>query len=47
MQELVDSALAYRIPRIIFYQFDASVGEARVKENTPRNPVVTGFSGRT
>ncbi len=47
MQELVDSALAYRIPRIIFTSSTSVYGDAQgvVKENTPRNPVTA--SGRT
>lgn len=47
MQELVDSALAYRIPRIIFTSSTSVYGDAQgvVKENTPRNPVTT--IGRT
>lgn len=41
MQEIVDSALAYRIPRIIFTSSTSVYGEASgvVKENTPRHPV--------
>ncbi|SQI23027.1 Nucleoside-diphosphate-sugar epimerase [Salmonella enterica subsp. arizonae] len=47
MQELVDSALAYRIPRIIFTSSTSVYGDVQgvVKENTPRNPVTA--SGRT
>lgn len=47
MQELVDSALAYRIPRIIFTSSTSVYGDAQgvVKENTPRNPITA--SGRT
>jgi len=46
MQEIVDSALAYRIPRIIFTSSTSVYGNAggSVKENTPRNPVTV--SGR-
>lgn len=46
MQEIVDSALAHRIPRIIFTSSTSVYGDASgtVKENTPRNPVTA--SGR-
>lgn len=46
VQEIVDSALAYRIPRIIFTSSTSVYGDASgsVKENTPRNPVTA--SGR-
>ncbi|WP_039058564.1 SDR family oxidoreductase [Enterobacter sp. Bisph1] len=46
MQEIVDSALAYRIPRIIFTSSTSVYGDAPgiVKENTPRQPVTA--SGR-
>lgn len=46
MQELVDSALAYRIPRIIFTSSTSVYGDVQgiVKEGTPRNPVTA--SGR-
>ena len=46
MQQLVDSALAYRIPRIIFTSSTSVYGDAQgiVKEGTPRNPVTA--SGR-
>ncbi len=45
MQELVDSALAYRIPRIIFTSSTSVYGDAQgvVKENTPRNPVTASL----
>ena len=41
VQELVDSALAHRIPRIIFTSSTSVYGDAQgtVKETTPRNPV--------
>lgn len=47
MQEIVDSALAYHIPRIIFTSSTSVYGDASgtVKENTPRHPVTA--SGRT
>ncbi|UXY12655.1 SDR family oxidoreductase [Kosakonia sp. ML.JS2a] len=47
MQEIVDSALAYRIPRIIFTSSTSVYGDVSgvVKENSPRNPVTA--SGRT
>lgn len=46
VQELVDSALAHRIPRIIFTSSTSVYGDAQgtVKETTPRNPVTN--SGR-
>lgn len=46
MQELVDSALAYRIPRIIFTSSTSVYGDVQgaVKEGSPRNPVTA--SGR-
>ena len=46
MQELVDSALAYRIPRIIFTSSTSVYGDVQgtVKEGTARNPVTA--SGR-
>ncbi len=46
MQEIVDSALAYRIPRIIFTSSTSVYGDVPgvVKENTPRQPVTA--SGR-
>lgn len=46
MQELVDSALAYRIPRILFTSSTSVYGDVSgpVKESTPRNPVTA--SGR-
>ncbi|WP_342324586.1 SDR family oxidoreductase [Kosakonia sp. BYX6] len=46
MQEIVDSALAYRIPRIIFTSSTSVYGNASgvVKETTPREPVTA--SGR-
>lgn len=46
MQEIVDSALAYRIPRIIFTSSTSVYGDAAgiVKETTPRQPVTA--SGR-
>ncbi|CAI8747188.1 SDR family oxidoreductase [Kosakonia quasisacchari] len=46
MQEIVDSALAYRIPRIIFTSSTSVYGDAPgiIKENTPRQPVTA--SGR-
>jgi len=46
MQEIVDSALAHRIPRIIFTSSTSVYGEFNgiAKENTPRNPVTA--SGR-
>ena len=46
VQELVDSALAHRIPRIIFTSSTSVYGAAQgtVKETTPRNPVTN--SGR-
>lgn len=46
MQELVDSALAYRIPRIIFTSSTSVYGDVQgtVKEGTSRNPVTA--SGR-
>ena len=50
MQELVDSALAYRIPRIIFTSSTSVYGDAQgiVKEGTPRNPVTaSGRVGQT
>ena len=47
MQEIVDSALAYHIPRIIFTSSTSVYGNASgvVKENTPRQPVTA--SGNT
>ncbi|WP_141023517.1 NAD-dependent epimerase/dehydratase family protein, partial [Escherichia coli] len=41
VQELVDSALAHRIPRIIFTSSTSVYGDAQgtVKETTQRNPV--------
>ncbi|WP_312687661.1 SDR family oxidoreductase [Kosakonia sp.] len=46
MQEIVDSALAYHIPRIIFTSSTSVYGDAAglVKETTARNPVTA--SGR-
>ncbi|MCL6744991.1 SDR family oxidoreductase [Kosakonia sp. R1.Fl] len=46
MQEIVDSALAYRIPRIIFTSSTSVYGDAPgvIKETTPRQPVTA--SGR-
>ncbi|ANI82309.1 SDR family oxidoreductase [Kosakonia oryzae] len=46
VQEIVDSALAYRIPRIIFTSSTSVYGDATgvVKESTPREPVTA--SGR-
>lgn len=46
MQEIVDSALAHRIPRIIFTSSTSVYGDApgTVKETTPRQPVTA--SGR-
>ncbi|HFZ8992984.1 TPA: SDR family oxidoreductase [Citrobacter freundii] len=46
LQELVDSALAYKIPRIIFTSSTSVYGNVHgtVKENSPRNPVTE--SGR-
>ncbi|MBA7739742.1 SDR family oxidoreductase [Escherichia marmotae] len=46
VQELVDSALAHHIPRIIFTSSTSVYGDAQgiVKETTPRNPVTN--SGR-
>ncbi|XTZ39843.1 SDR family oxidoreductase [Salmonella enterica] len=46
MQEIVDSALAYHIPRIIFTSSTSVYGDVAgvVKENTPRQPVTA--SGR-
>lgn len=46
VQEIVDSALAYRIPRIIFTSSTSVYGDVSgsVKESTPRNP--TTASGR-
>lgn len=46
MQEIVDSALAYHIPRIIFTSSVSVYGDVQgtVKENTSRNPVTA--SGR-
>nr|WP_318381100.1 SDR family oxidoreductase [uncultured Enterobacter sp.] len=46
MQEIVDSALAHRIPRIIFTSSTSVYGNGSgtVKESTPRNPVTS--SGR-
>jgi nucleoside-diphosphate-sugar epimerase len=40
MQEIVDSALAYHIPRIIFTSSTSVYGDTHgtVKENSPRNP---------
>lgn len=40
MQEIVDSALAYHIPRIIFTSSTSVYGDTSgtVKENSPRNP---------
>ena len=46
IQEVVDSALAYHVPRIIFTSSTSVYGDVHgiVKENTPRNPVTA--SGR-
>ncbi|CAH6019636.1 TPA: SDR family oxidoreductase [Citrobacter koseri] len=46
IQEVVDSALAYHVPRIIFTSSTSVYGDVHgiVKETTPRNPVTT--SGR-
>ncbi|MDF7760058.1 SDR family oxidoreductase [Kosakonia cowanii] len=46
MQEIVDSALAHRIPRILFTSSTSVYGDAPgiVKESTPRQPVTA--SGR-
>lgn len=46
IQEVVDSALAYHVPRIIFTSSTSVYGNVHgiVKENTPRNPVTA--SGR-
>ena len=46
MQEIVDSALAHRIPRILFTSSTSVYGDAAgtVKETTPRQPVTA--SGR-
>lgn len=46
MQEIVDSALAHRIPRILFTSSTSVYGDApgTVKETTPRQPVTA--SGR-
>lgn len=43
VQEIVDSALAHRIPRIVFTSSTSVYGDVQgvVKENTPRVPVTT------